>query len=99
MGEYVGDWAQGQHHQPEFDSVEGALGLLIRVAEKRTQQTWPRIRRELQRLVLVDLSGPAGQVSQTSKPTPAETQLFETLQVPAPIRVRAASSSSQPEAA
>ncbi len=73
--------------------------LLIRVAENRTQQTWPRIRRELQRLVLVDLSGPAGQVSQTSQPTPAQTQLFEALQVPAPIRVRAASSSSQPEAA
>ncbi|MDA8330390.1 MAG: transposase [Candidatus Dormibacteraeota bacterium] len=76
------------------------LGLLMmRVAENRTQQTWPRIRRELQRLVLVDLSGPAGQVSQTSKPTPSQTQLFEALQVPAPIRVRAASSSRQPEAA
>ena len=73
--------------------------LLIRVAENRTQQTWPRIRRELQRLVLVDLGGPAGHVSQTSKPTPAQSQLFEALQVPAPIRVRAASSSSQPEPA
>ena len=73
--------------------------LLIRVAENRTQQTWPRIRRELQRLVLVDLSGPAGQVSQTSKPTSAQPQLSEALQVPAPIRVRVASSSRQPEAA
>ncbi len=72
--------------------------LLIRVAENRTQQTWPSIRRE-KRLVLVDLSGPAGQVSQTSQITPAQPQLFEALQVPAPIRVRAASSSSQPESA
>jgi hypothetical protein len=73
--------------------------LLIRVAENRTQQTWSRLRRELQQLVLVDLSGPTGQASQASRPTPAQTQLFEALQVPAPIRVRAASSSSQPEAA
>ena len=34
------------------------LGLLLfRVTEKRPQRAWPRIRRELQRLVLVDLSG------------------------------------------
>ena len=73
--------------------------LLIRVAENRTQQSWFRMRRELQRLVLVDLAGPAGKVSQTSRPTPAQTQLFEALQVPSPIRVRTASSSTQPEAA
>ena len=73
--------------------------LLIRVAENRTQQTWPRMRRELQRLVLVDLSGPAAQVSQTSKPTPAQTQLFEALRVPSPLRVWSASSSGKPQAA
>ena len=47
------------------------LGLpLIRVAENRTQRDRPRIRRKLQRLVLADLSGPAGQVSRTSKSAP-----------------------------
>ena len=73
--------------------------LLIRVAENRTQQTWPCMRRELQRLVLVDLSGPAGHVSQTSRPTPSQTQLFEALQIPSPLRVWSTSSSGKPQAA
>ena len=73
--------------------------LLIRAAENRAQQTWPRMRQQLQRLVLGDLSGPAGQVSQTSKSTPAKTQLFEALRVPSPLRVWSASSSGKPQAA
>jgi transposase len=42
----------------------GFLGLLlVRFAERTTEQTWPQLRRELQRVALVDLSGPAGRVS------------------------------------
>ena len=54
---------------------------------------------ELLRLEVVVRSGPAGQVSQTSKLTPAQTQLLEALQVRSPVRVRAASASGKPQAA
>jgi hypothetical protein len=73
--------------------------LLIRVAENDTQQTWARLRRELQRVVLVELQGPAGQVQQTSQLSPSQAQLFRALQVPPPLRVWAASSSTKPEVA
>jgi hypothetical protein len=76
------------------------LGLmLIRVAENQADTTWARLRRELQRVCQVELSGPAGTVLQTSRLTPSQTQLFDALQVPPPLRVWAAASSSAPEAA
>jgi transposase len=73
--------------------------LLIRVAENDTQQTWARLRRELQRVVLVELQGPAEQVQQTSQLSPSQAQLFKALQVPPPLRIWAASSSTKPEVA
>ena len=54
---------------------------------------------QLQSLVLVDRSGPTGQVSHRSKLTLAQTQLIEALQVPLPVRVAAASASGKPQAA
>lgn len=76
------------------------LGLvLVRVAENESHQTWARLRRELQRVALVEFSGPAGEAQQTSKLTPSQAQLFEALQVPPPLRIWAASSSRKPVAA
>ena len=43
--------------------------LLIRVAERRTGQTWRQINRELGRLHAITLTGPAGTVVQTTEPT------------------------------
>jgi hypothetical protein len=43
--------------------------LLIRIAERATGQSWPRIATELQRLHLVTLQGSAGVVQQTTPPT------------------------------
>lgn len=40
------------------------------------EQTWSRMRRELERLVQMDSGGPAGRVSQASKVTPNQTQLL-----------------------
>jgi hypothetical protein len=50
--------------------------LLVRVAERAAAQSWPRLRRELQRVVLVDLSGPAGTVSQRTELTPVQAGLL-----------------------
>ena len=72
--------------------------LLVRVAERTTAQTWPRLRRELQRVALVDLSGPAGRVSQRTELTPLQAGLFEALAVPVPIRIWSAASSAPPSA-
>jgi transposase len=47
--------------------------LLIRVAERRTGQTWRTIARELGRLHAITLSGPAGTVVQTTEPTTAQS--------------------------
>ncbi|GAB3157940.1 IS1634 family transposase [Microbispora hainanensis] len=51
--------------------------LLIRVAERRTGQTWRTINRELSRVHQVTLAGPAGRLTQTTKLTPAQAQLFK----------------------
>jgi hypothetical protein len=68
--------------------------LLIRVAERSTGKPWDRVRRELQRVVLVDLAGPAGRISQRSELTPAQTAMFEALAMAPPPRIWAASSSA-----
>jgi transposase len=73
--------------------------LLIRVAERGTARTWPQLRRELQRVALVDLSGPAGRVSQRTELTPAQRQLFDALAIPPPIRIWSAASSAPASAA
>ena len=73
--------------------------LLVRVAEQATHQTWAQVRRELQRVALVDLSGPAGQVSQRTELTPAQGALFAALAVPVPTRIWAAASSAPAPAA
>ncbi|MGH7758352.1 MAG: IS1634 family transposase [Candidatus Dormibacteria bacterium] len=73
--------------------------LLIRVAENRTQTTWSRMRRELQRVCLVELTGSAGSVRQTSRLTDPQRQLFEALEVTPPSRIWAASSSRTSAAA
>ncbi|HUZ30219.1 MAG TPA: IS1634 family transposase [Solirubrobacteraceae bacterium] len=73
--------------------------LLVRVVERSTNQPWPRVRRELQRVVLVDFAGAAGRVSQRSELTPAQGQLFDALAMPPPARIWSASSSAPPSAA
>jgi transposase len=73
--------------------------LLVRVAEQATRQPWPQVRRELQRVALVDLQGPAGQIAQRTELTPIQAALFDALSVPAPTRIWSASSSAAASAA
>jgi transposase len=50
--------------------------LLIRVAERRTEQTWPKIAAELGRIHQVTLTGPAGSLQQTTRLTATQAKLF-----------------------
>ncbi|WP_344253761.1 IS1634 family transposase [Pseudonocardia hydrocarbonoxydans] len=61
--------------------------LLIRVAERRTGQTWRQINRELGRLHAITLSGPAGTVVQTTEPTTAQLGILRACGLTPPPRI------------
>jgi len=63
--------------------------LLIRVAERQTNQTWRRIALELQRLHLVTLTGPTGTAQHTTALTPAQREILAALRIDPPPRVTA----------
>jgi hypothetical protein len=63
--------------------------LLIRVAERRTEQTWPKIVAELGRIHAVALSGPAGSLRQTTRITDTQAKLFTDCGVPPPPKMSA----------
>src|SRR6266508_4115977 len=50
--------------------------LLIRVAERQTNQTWQRIALELGRLHLVTLTGPTGTIAQTTELTDTQREIY-----------------------
>jgi DDE family transposase len=60
--------------------------LLIRVAETATGDTWRTLRHELDRLHLVTLATPDGQVAQRSTLTPGHQSILGALQLPEPPR-------------
>jgi hypothetical protein len=61
--------------------------LLVRVAERRTGHTWRHLARELGRIHLVTLAGPAGGVQQTTRISPDQAALFTAAQVPIPPKM------------
>jgi len=61
--------------------------LLIRVAERQTQQTWRRIAIDMQRLHHVTLTGPTGTLQQTTRLTDAQRQILAATGVAAPPRI------------
>ena len=63
--------------------------LLIRVAERRTEQTWPKIAAELGRIHQVTLTGPAGSLQQTTRLTDTQTKLFKDCSVSLPPKMSA----------
>jgi hypothetical protein len=63
--------------------------LLIRVAERQTDQTWRRIALELGRLHQVTLSGPAGAVQQTTTITDPQAAIYNATQIAPPPRITA----------
>src|SRR4051794_18117442 len=63
--------------------------LLIRVAERRTGQTWPALARELGRLHAVTLTGPTGTVTQTTELSTAQQGILRACGLTAPPRITA----------
>ncbi|MDP9277511.1 MAG: IS1634 family transposase [Actinomycetota bacterium] len=63
--------------------------LLIRIAERKSGQSWRRIATELQRLHLVTLQGAAGTVEQTTRLTDAQHEILAALEVEPPPRITA----------
>lgn len=61
--------------------------LLIRVAERATGHTWPRINTELGRIHQVTLTGPAGTLRQTTRLTDTQTKLFKDCAVSRPPKM------------
>jgi len=61
--------------------------LLIRVAELRTAEAWPRIRATMQRMHLGLFEGPVGQLVQRTETTAAQRQIFKALRVKEPPRL------------
>lgn len=63
--------------------------LLIRVAERRTEQTWPALARELGRVHAVTLTGPTGTVTQTTELTTAQQGILRACGLTPPPRITA----------
>ena len=63
--------------------------LLIRIAERATNESWRRIATELQRLHQATLQGPAGSVQQTTPPTDPQHAILAALQIAPPPRITA----------
>lgn len=62
--------------------------LLVRVAETTCEDTWPNLRRELQRLQLGSFSGPAGAFRQRTELTPAQRAILAKLGLAEPPRIQ-----------
>jgi hypothetical protein len=63
--------------------------LLIRVAERRSAQTWRTIRRQTGRIMQITLTGPAGTVAQTTTLSPTQKAIYQAVSVSPPARVTA----------
>lgn len=61
--------------------------LLIRLAETGTDETWRNVRREMDRLHLVRLEGPDGEVRQRTETTPRQAAFLRALSVAEPPRI------------
>jgi hypothetical protein len=60
--------------------------LLIRVVENATGDTWRNVRHELERMHLITLATPDGQVAQRSVTTPGQAKILTALELPEPPR-------------
>jgi hypothetical protein len=61
--------------------------LLVRVAETTTGQTWPTLRRDLDRLHVGTFTGSAGTFRQRTDLTKAQQDIFAKLQLPPPKQI------------
>jgi hypothetical protein len=61
--------------------------LLARIAENATSQTWPELRRELDRIHVGTFTGPAGSFQQRTELTRPQRDILKALEIDAPPRV------------
>ena len=61
--------------------------LLVRVAETTTGQTWATLRRDLDRLHVGTLTGPAGTFRQRTELTKPQQDILAKLQLPPPKQI------------
>lgn len=61
--------------------------LVVGVAERKTGQTWLRLRVALQRLQLEEFEGADGQVWQRTELTPEQRQIFSALGIREPPKI------------
>ena len=62
--------------------------LLVRIAERKTNLSWDRIRDTMERLHLVDFFSKDGRVLQTTEPTPEQINILKKLKISIPKRIR-----------
>jgi hypothetical protein len=62
--------------------------LLVRVAETKTGDAWPKLRRELERLQVGTFEGPAGFFRKRTALTPAQKVIFRKLQIQEPAEMQ-----------
>jgi hypothetical protein len=61
--------------------------LLVRMAENACGESWPNLRRELEKIKLGSFAGPAGSFSQRTELSAAQRAILATLELPEPARI------------
>jgi transposase len=62
--------------------------LLVRIAERKTNLTWDRIKAQMERLHLGEFFSKEGRVLQTTELTPEQLNILKLLKIPPPQRIR-----------
>lgn len=62
--------------------------LLVRIAERKTNLTWDKIRTHLERLHRIELFSKDGRVLQTTESTQEQLNIFKSLKIPPPKRMQ-----------
>jgi hypothetical protein len=70
--------------------------MLVRVVEKSTGDTWPNVRRELERMHLGEFQGTAGRVVQRTETTPRQREILRALEIEEPPLVHELAAGTRP---
>jgi hypothetical protein len=70
--------------------------MLVRVVEKSTGDTWPNVRRELERMHVGEFQGAAGRVVQRTETTPRQREILRALEIKEPPTVLELDAGSRP---
>jgi transposase len=62
--------------------------LLVRIAERKTNMTWDRIKAQMERLHLIELFSKEGRVLQATELTPEQLNILKLLKISPPQRIR-----------